>query len=134
MKYVFYDVFWSASAPKAGLEIIDLMKRTSGSEMLTTYLPKFLELLKGKIEEANKNGRHAKFELRHHQNMHYTDHKLHGQICIHQDGMYGKKDIARLHYIEVNQRWAEDFRNNGELRLWHFNEWDKKRAETAPTI
>ncbi len=128
MKYVFYDVFWSASAPKAGLEIIDILKRASGSEMLKGYLPKFLDMLKRKIDEANNSGRHAKFELYHHQGVHYTDHKVHGQIAIHQDAQFGKKDIARLHYIELNSMWAENFASGGELKQWDIAEWEKKRV------
>ena len=129
MKYVFHDVFWSSSAPKACLDIIEVLKRTSGSEMLTVYLPKFLDLLERKIAEANKNGRHAKFELYHHQNMHNTDHKVHGQICIHQDGMSGKKCIARIDYIEVNQFWTFSSAE-GNLELCHFDNSKSRQTDS----
>lgn len=108
MKYVFYDVYWSSSAPKVANEVIDLLKRTSGSEMMKGYLPKYLATIKEMIDTANAKGRCAKLMISNKKDVRYTDHKVHGQISIYQDGKWGQKDVARIHFIEVNNFWTFD--------------------------
>ena len=111
MSYVFHNVFYSSSAPKAANEIIDLMKRTSGSEIGEEELQVYIDKLKEKIEKANASGRHQRIQISHSQDIHYTDMKVHGQIRVFANSKWGEKDIARLDYIQVNYGWRVDSQN-----------------------
>ena len=119
MKYVFYDVYWSSSAPKVANGVIDLLKRTSGSEMMKGYLPKYLATIKEMIDTVNAKGRCAKLMMSNRKSVRYTDHKEHGQISIFQEGKWGQKDVARIHFIEVNNFWTFDSREEN-LVMCHF--------------
>lgn len=128
MKYVFYDVYWSSSAPKVANEVIDLLKRTSGTEMMKGYLPKYLATIKEMIDTANAKGRHAKLMMSKRKDVRYTDHKEHGQISIYQDGKWGQKDVARIYFIEVNNFWTFDSREEN-LVMRHFLNIKNREAE-----
>lgn len=115
MNIVFYNFFYSASAPKCAMGIIDLIKRTSGSIMRKEYLKKYIAMLKWMIEETNTSGRHAKIEISLYEGKHYNDDKVHGQISVYNMGQYGKKDIARIDYIEEGYGWQLD--KYGDIRI-----------------
>lgn len=120
MSYVFHNVFYSSSSIKAANDIIDLMKRTSGSEMREEDLPVYIAKLKEEIEKGNNTGRHARIALTHIQSKHFTDKKVHGQISVYTLGREGKKDIARLDYIQVSYGWRIDTQN--VLYMYPFTE------------
>lgn len=127
MKYVFHNVFWSSNAPKAADEIIELLKRTSGSEMMKGFFPSFLEIIKEIIDAANAKGRHAKLMMSHNRMVEYTDHKEHGQISIYQKGKWGQKDVARINYIEVNHFWTYTADKEENLVMCHLGKYQEYR-------
>ena len=124
MKFVFYQVFCSASAPKAAGDIIQLMKQTVGSEMLKMYYPEFYGKLKGLVNVANGNGKHAPFKIESNSFIRFDDNRLHGQISVFQPNKWGQKDVARLEYIEVDSMWAART-PQGDIKQYTFTEWDR---------
>lgn len=126
MKYVFYQVFYSASAPKAAGEIIQLMKQTVGSEMLKMYYPEFFKILKELVAAANASGKHAPFRIESNSGIRYEDSRLHGQISVFQPNKWGQKDVARLEYIEVDSMWAARS-PQGDIKQYTFSEWDRMK-------
>lgn len=135
MKYVFHSIFYSASAPKSAKEVIEYMKATVGTEMLTSYFPRFLGIIQGMVDKVNATKRvHIKME--NYSCIQHDDGRRHGQISIFSDGKWGKKDMARLDYIEVDSMWAEDASARNELKQFTFNQWDKMKyqAEIEETV
>lgn len=128
MKYVFHSIFYSASAPKSAKEVIEYMKATVGSEMLTSYFPKFLKIIHSMVDKANATKR-VSIVVDIYSGIQYDDGRRHGQISIYTKGKWGKKDIARLSYIEVDTMWAEDYRDDGMLKQFTFNQWDKMKFQ-----
>ena len=124
MKYVFYQVFYSSSAPKAAGEIIQMMKQTVGSEMLKMYYPEFFKALKDLVVAANASGKHAPFRIESNSGIRYDDNRKHGQISVFQPYKWGQKDVARLEYIEVDSMWAART-PHGDIKQYTFTEWDR---------
>ena len=124
MKYVFYDVYYSASAPKTAAKIVAFMKGAVGCEMLTVYLEKFVATIRQLVEDANATGR-VDIEMSKKVDRHYNDGCRHGQIAVYSKSRYGFKDIARLHFIEVDRLMVERYQSM-ELKQYTFNELDKK--------
>ena len=134
MKYVFHGIFYAASAPKSAAEVIAFMKDAVGSEMLTSYFPKFLKIIHSMVDKANATKR-VSIVVDIYSGIQYDDGRRHGVISLYTKGTMGQKDIARLFYIEVDTMWAEDARD-GKLKHFTFNQWDKMKfqAEKEETV
>ena len=127
MKYVFYDAFVSASAPKAAEEIIALIKKAVGSEMLPVYFPKFVCRLKEMSAEVTEKGKMTlTVELTKGENIHGKGIVNRG-IYVRRKRNYGYDDVARLFCVSVESLWAEKY--SGELEKFSFSEWDRRRWE-----
>ena len=108
MKYVFHDAFVSASAPKAAEEIIALIKKAVGSEILPQYFPIFFCRLKEMAAEVNEKGKVTlTVEL-------YEQKNLHGEgivnrsIHVTRKRNYGYDDVARLYCVSVKSEWVPE--------------------------
>lgn len=123
MKYVFHDAFVSSSAPKAAKEIIELMTKAVGSEMLPCYFPKFFLRLKEMAAEVNKKGKvELTVELCEVKNL-YGKGIVNRSIYVRRKMNYGSDDVARLFCVSVDSMWAE--KPLGHIEKFTFNEWDK---------
>lgn len=128
MKYVFYEAFVSASAPKAAEEIIALIKKAVGSEMLPVYFPKFFCRLKEMAAEANEKGKVTlTVELHEAKNLH-GEGIVNRSIHVTRKRNYGYDDVARLFCVSVESLWAEKY--SGDLEKFSFSEWDRRRRES----
>ena len=125
MKYVFHDAFVSSSAPKAAQEIIELMRKAVGSEMLPCYFPKFFCRLKEMAAEVTSKGRiKLTVELTEVNNI-YGMGIVNRGIYLMREKNYGHDDVARLFCVSVDSMWAENSLKN--LEKYTFNEWDKMK-------
>ena len=124
MKYVFHDVFYSASAPKSAQPIIDLFKQSVGSEMLIVYMTKFVAQIREMANNAERKGR-ARFTVDYRCEVHYNDGRRHGSITLYSPAQYGPKRQASLSFVEVDSMWYEDYKRDKLLSIITFIEWDK---------
>lgn len=129
MKYVFHDAFVSSSAPKAAKEIIELMTKAVGSEMLPTYFPRFFCQLKEMAAEVSSKGKiKLTVEMTQAKNI-YGEGIVNRAIYLRRERNYGSDDVARLFCVSVESMWAE--RPVGNLDKFSFQEWDKMKFENA---
>lgn len=129
MKYVFHDAFVSSSAPKAAKEIIELMTKAVGSEMLPTYFPRFFCQLKEMAAEVSSKGKiKLTVEMTQAKNI-YGEDIVNRGIYLQRTRNYGSDNVARLFCVSVNSMWAE--RPVGNLDKFSFQEWDKMKFENA---
>lgn len=129
MKYVFHDAFVSSSAPKAAKEIIELITKAVGSEMLPTYFPRFFCQLKEMAAEVSSKGKiKLTVEMTQTNNI-YGEDIVNRGIYLQRTRNYGSDNVARLFCVSVNSMWAE--RPVGNLDKFSFQEWDKMKFENA---
>lgn len=129
MKYVFHDALVSSSAPKAAKEIIELMTKAVGSEMLPTYFPRFFCQLKEMAAEVSSKGKiKLTVEMTQVNNI-YGEDIVNRGIYLQRKTSYGSDNVARLFCVSVNSMWAE--RPVGNLDKFSFQEWDKMKFENA---
>lgn len=108
MKYVFYDAFVSSSAPKAAKEIIELMTKAVGSEMLPTYLPRFFCQLKEMAAEVSSKGKiKLTVEMTQAKNI-YGEDIVNRGIYLRRTRMYCSDDVARLFCVSVKTEWKPE--------------------------
>lgn len=108
MKYVFYEAFVSASAPKAAEEIIALIKKAVGSEMLPQYFPKFFCRLKEMAAEVTEKGKMTlTVELNEVENPHGKG-IVNRIIQVRRFRDYGIDDVARLFCVSVKSEWIPE--------------------------
>lgn len=118
MKYVFYHVFYPASAPKSAQELIEYAKSAVGSEMLPAYYEMFVKELQRRVREINEKGKiHLDISL---VSCESGKVERNGQISIHAPRKWGFSDIIRLSFVRVDSLWAE---HTGELKRFTFKEW-----------
>lgn len=132
MKYVFHDVFYSASVPKTAQPIIDLFKLAVGSEMLSEYMVKFVADIRDMANNAMRKGR-VKFEVRYSNEKRAYDGCYHGSITLYSPTSSEPKRQAALYFIGVDSLWAEDYRRDKLLTPFKFVEWDKMKMRVANT-
>lgn len=108
MKYVFHDAFVSSSAPKAAKEIIELMTKAVGSEMLPTYFPRFLSILKNMAAEVSSKGKiKLTVEMTQAKNI-YGEGIVNRAIYLRRSRNYGSDDVARLFCVSVKSEWKSE--------------------------
>lgn len=108
MKYVFYEAFVSASAPKTAEEIIALIKKVVGSEMLPVYFPKFVCRLKEMAAEVTEKGKMTlTVELNEVENPHGKG-IINRSIYVRRKRNYGYDDVARLYCVSVKSEWIPE--------------------------
>lgn len=108
MKYVFHNAFVSSSAPKAAEEIISLIKKAVGSEMLPKYFPIFFCRLKEMAAEANEKGKVTlTVELHEEKNIH-GEGIVNRSIHVTRKRNYGYDDVARLYCVSVKSEWIPE--------------------------
>lgn len=131
MKYVFYDIFYAASAPKAAADIIAYMKGSVGSEMLTGYMEKYVAGIRQMVKEANEK-RKMQMMVDYTNQVNWNHGRRSGTIRVYKHAPYGYNDIARLYFVEVDSMWAES--SDGVLRQFTFSEWDRLKMRVANNI
>jgi hypothetical protein len=126
MKYVFYHIFYPASAPKSAQELIEYAKSAVGSEMLRSSFEMFERELQRRVREINEKGKiHLSISFN---TCDSGGANRNGQISISTQRKWGITDIIRLSFIRVDALWAE---HTGELKRFTFNQWDKMIYENA---
>ncbi len=106
MKYVFYHIFYPASAPKSAQELIEYAKSAVGSEMLRSSFEMFERELQRRVREINGKGKiHLSISLN---TCDSGRANRNGQISISTQRKWGITDIIRLSFIRVDSLWTEN--------------------------
>ena len=106
MKYVFYHIFYPASAPKSAEDLIRFLKRAVGTEMRTTYYEQFVKEIRQRVQEINEKGKvHLDISL---DTIESGQSDGEGQITITSPRNWGPFDIVRLSFTRVDSLWTEN--------------------------
>lgn len=106
MKYVFYDIFYPARAPKSAEDLIRFLKRAVGTEMRTTYYEQFVKEIRQRVQEINGKGKvHLDVSMG---TIESGRANRNGVITISSPRKWGPSDIVRLSFIRVDHLWTEN--------------------------
>ncbi len=125
MKYVFYHIFYPATAPKSALDLIHFVASAVGTEMLPNYYEEFVKEVRRRVDEINKKGRiHLDLSLH---TCESGRQMRNGQVSITSPRKWGPGDIVRLSFIRVDSLWFKNIQGN--LQKISFDKFDRMKYE-----
>ena len=114
MKYVFTNVKVNTKTPRYAEEITSFLVNSVGSEILTVMMPKYLGAINNMINAVIPKN---KIEMIVNKIVYNLDKKVHGHITITKKVSNGVEVLAELSFIEVNDMWMEDGREEYGIKL-----------------
>lgn len=121
MRYVIYNVYYAANAPKAAEELITFIRKAYGSEFNEINFPDFAKKMSELAESANKGKAKIKYGLSTFEKNGVKSGEYKYYV---ESSTWGERDIARLNYIIVDKKWGTE---KGVFLMHTTKEWNAIR-------